>query len=61
MTKFRAKWEKLMTRSEMATFENLSEFVLEPGPEDCLVRCRVTRNNKEIDRVKDFYASPVGQ
>ena len=50
-----------MTRCEMTTFGNLSEFVLEPGPEDCLVRCRVTRNNKGIDRGKDFYASNIGQ
>jgi len=34
----------------MSSLENLSEFVLEPGPEDCLVRCRVTRNNKGIDK-----------
>ena len=40
----------LTTQSAMSSLENLSEFVLEPGPEDCLVRCRVTRNNKGIDR-----------
>jgi len=39
-----------MTESEMSIYENLSEFVLEPGPEDCLVKCRITRNNKGIDR-----------
>ena len=39
--------------SAMSSLENLSEFVLEPGPEDCLVRCRVTRNNKGIDKGKE--------
>ena len=41
----------------MSSIENLSEFVLEPGPEDCLVRCRVTRNSKGIDKgeVYAFY------
>ena len=61
MSKFHDKWDKLMTRSEMTTFENISEFVLQSGPEDCLVKCRVTRNNKGIDRGKEFYASPIGQ
>lgn len=31
--------------------DNLSEFVLETGPSDSLVRCRITRNTKGIDRV----------
>ena len=41
---------KCQSRCRMSSLENLSEFVLEPGPEDCLVRCRVTRNNKGIDK-----------
>ena len=41
----------------MATFDNISEFVLEPGPEDCLVRCRVTRNSKGIDKGKKLSSS----
>ena len=48
-----------MTVSEMSIYENLSEFVFEPGPEDCLVKCRITRNNKGIDRGKNFYASEI--
>jgi len=31
--------------------DNLGEFVLETGPRECLVRCRVTRNSRGIDRV----------
>ena len=30
--------------------ENLSEFVLESVPEGALVRCRVTRSRKGVDR-----------
>ena len=30
--------------------ENLSEFVMEPVPEGALVRCRVTRSRKGVDR-----------
>ena len=29
--------------------ENLTEFVVEPGPQDYLVHCRITRNNKGLD------------
>ena len=42
--------QNVILTSAMSSVENLSEFVLEPGPEDCLVRCRVTRNNKGIDK-----------
>ena len=36
--------------------ENLREFVVEPGPEDYLVHCRITRNNKGIDHGRiPFY------
>lgn len=31
--------------------DNLKEFVLETGPRDYLVRCRITRNNRGVDRV----------
>ena len=29
--------------------ENLAEFVVEPGPLDYLVHCRVTKNTKGFD------------
>ena len=36
--------------------ENLREFVVEPGPEDYLVHCRITRNNRGIDHGRiHFY------
>ena len=34
----------------MSLFGDSSEFVLEPGPEDCLVKCTVTRSSKGIDK-----------
>jgi len=30
--------------------DHLQKFVLEPGPEDCPVKCRITRNCKGIDK-----------
>ena len=36
--------------SEMSSLKYLSEFVFEPEPEDCLVRCKITRNSKGIDK-----------
>ena len=39
----------------MSVFTDLSEFVLEPGPEDCLVRCKVTRSCKGVDKGEQFY------
>ena len=35
---------------DVKMIDNLSEFVLEAGPEDYLVRCRVTRCNRGLDR-----------
>merc|ERR1712018_640068 len=37
--------------SELMTgAHNLNKFVLEPGPEDCPVKCRITRNCKGLDK-----------
>ena len=30
--------------------DQLTKFVLEPGPEECAVKCRITRNCKGIDK-----------
>ena len=34
----------------MSSHDHLTKFVLEPGPEDCSVKCRITRNCKGIDK-----------
>ena len=41
--------------------ENLSEFVVEPGPQDYLVHCRITRNNKGIDHGNWYTDTANGQ
>ena len=35
---------------QMTSTNNLNKFVLEAGPEDCVVRCRITRNCKGLDK-----------
>ena len=35
---------------DVKMIDNLSEFVSECGPEDYLVRCRLTRCNRGLDR-----------
>ena len=37
-------------RAVMSSHDHLTKFVLEPGPEDCSVKCRITRNCKGIDK-----------
>ena len=34
----------------MTGTNNLNKFVLEAGPEDCAVRCRITRNCRGLDK-----------
>lgn len=34
----------------MSATDTLTKFVLEPGPEDCSVKCKITRNCKGIDK-----------
>ena len=41
---------------KMSLFGDSSEFVLEPGPEDCLVKCTVTRSSKGIDKGKLYLS-----
>ena len=35
---------------DMSGASNLNKFVLEAGPEDCIVKCRITRNCKGLDK-----------
>jgi hypothetical protein len=44
------KWPAAEPSGAAEMIDNLREFVLEPGPEDYLVHCRVTRNNRGLDR-----------
>ena len=37
-------------RRDMTGASNLNKFVLEAGPEDCIVKCRITRNCKGLDK-----------
>ena len=39
----------------MKMIEDLTEFVVKPGPKDYLLHCRITRNNKGIDHGKNMY------
>ena len=32
--------------------DNLDQFVLEPSPQGCVVKCRITRDRKGMDRGK---------
>ena len=38
-------WTRVMSGAN-----NLNKFVLEAGPEDCIVKCRITRNCKGLDK-----------
>ena len=33
--------------------DNLDAFVLEPSPQGCVVKCRITRDRKGMDRGKE--------
>ena len=33
-----------------AMMDNLDQFVLEPSPKGCVVKCRITRDRKGMDR-----------
>ena len=33
--------------------DNLDQFVLEPSPQGCVVKCRITRDRKGMDRGKE--------
>ena len=35
--------------------DNLDQFVLEPSPQGCVVKCRITRDRKGMDRGKISY------
>ena len=39
-----------MWLGDMSLFGNSSQFVLEPGPEDSLVKCQITRSSKGLDK-----------
>ena len=41
--------------------ENMTEFVVESGPQDYLVHCRITRNNKGIDHGNTHTDTANGQ
>ena len=40
----------LLDTKVMSGANNLNKFVLEAGPEDCIVKCRITRNCKGLDK-----------
>ena len=35
--------------------DNLDQFVLEPSPQGCIVKCRITRDRKGMDRGNFLY------
>ena len=35
--------------------DNLDQFVLEPSPQGCVVKCRITRDRKGMDRGKYMH------
>ena len=35
--------------------DNLDAFVLEPSPQGCVVKCRITRDRKGMDRGMHTY------
>ena len=37
--------------------DNLDQFVLEPSPQGCVVKCRITRDRKGMDRGKSLLHS----
>ena len=37
--------------------DNLDAFVLEPSPQGCVVKCRITRDRKGMDRGKNIKKS----
>ena len=39
-----------LQRHATAARDSLTEFVLQPGPEDAAVQCRITRNSLGIDK-----------
>ena len=43
------------TLAEM--MDNLDAFVLEPSPQGCVVKCRITRDRKGMDRGKNIKKS----
>ena len=38
----------------MTGTNNLNKFVLEAGPDDCIVKCRITRNCKGLDKGRSW-------
>lgn len=39
--------------------DNLDQFVLEPSPQGCVVKCRITRDRKGMDRGKHQKMAPL--
>ena len=38
--------------------DNLDQFVVEPSPQGCVVKCRITRDRKGMDRGKKTFFRP---
>ena len=36
--------------------DNLDQFVVEPSPQGCVVKCRITRDRKGMDRGKETFS-----
>ena len=44
----------LLDTKVMSGANNLNKFVLEAGPDDCIVKCRITRNCKGLDKGRSW-------
>ena len=40
--------------------DNLDQFVVEPSPQGCVVKCRITRDRKGMDRGKKTFFFVLG-